>query len=501
MTILDNKYLLEGFNHACNASKLTLGANGKIAMIEGNMGIVSPTKDGVTVCKSVFFNSDVNDTEEQKLVKKQKQLGATLAKQIAAKTVTEAGDNTTTSLVFAQAIVENSLKVTDITAREVIEGVDMALEDVKVELNLLAEKATQENLKDVAYISSNGDEEIASILIEAYSKANIVDVVEADSPKTTLKSLKGMTVNKGYLSPLLTTKDSNLTFDETDVDVIILESPLGISNINLIDNVLDPNTPAVVMVEDISEDALNAIINVHSRGRHICVIKAPDFGHERKQLMKDLAIYTDSEVYVPGVSKNVIKGKADKVIISKDVSYFIQNTLNKKSTEHLATLKSVEEKDEFLQKRIANFEDGVSTIYVGGKTDSEMKEKKDRFDDAKCALQSAIEEGFVAGGGATMLHISNKLRNRNKNNVGYQILLESIRYPFRQILINGDINFSEIENKIRKYGQLYDVKSKKIVDYKKSGIIDAKKSLRVALENAVSVTKLIINTKIITIYA
>ena len=501
MTIFDNNYLLEGFNLAVDAAKYTLGANGKIAMIEGNMNTVAPTKDGVTVCKSVFFNPDVNDTEEQKLIKKQKQLGATLAKQIAAKTVTEAGDNTTTSLVFAQAIVQQSLNATGVTPREIIEGVDLGLQNVKYELELLSEKATKENLKDIAYISSNGDEEIASMLIEAYNKANIVDIVEADSPKTTLKSLKGMTINKGYLSPLLTTKDSNLTFDETDVDVIILESPLGISNINLIDDVIDPNTPTVVMVEDISEDALNAIISVHSRGRHICVIKAPDFGHERKQLMKDLAIYTDSEVYIPGVSESVIKGKVDKVIISKDVSYFIQNELNEKAISHLESIKKIEDKDEFLQKRIANFENGVSTIYVGGKTDSEIKEKKDRFDDAKCALQSAIEEGFVAGGGATMLYISNKLRNKNKDNVGYQVLLESIRFPFRQILLNGDINFAEIEDKIRKYGQLYDVKTKKIVDYKKSGIIDAKKSLRVALENAVSVTKLIINTKIISLYA
>ena len=501
MTVLDNKHLLEGFNHACDASKLTLGANGKIAMIEGNMGVVAPTKDGVTVCKSVFFNSDVNDSEEVKLEKKQKQMGATLAKQIAAKTVTEAGDNTTTSLVFAQAIVQQSLNVSDITIREVIEGVDLALEDIKVELALLAENADKTNLKDIAYISSNGDEEIATTLIEAYDKANIVDIVEADSPKTTLKSLRGMTVDKGYLSPLLTTKDSNLTFEETDVDIVLLESPLGISNIDIVDKVLDANTPAVIMVEDISEDALNAIINVHSRGRHICVIKAPDFGHERKQLMKDLAIYTNCEVYVPGVSKSVVKGKADKVIISKDKSYFIQNELSTEAVSYLSSLKSVEDKNEFIEKRIANFENGVSTIFVGGKTDSEIKEKKDRFDDAKCALQNAIDEGFVAGGGATMLYISNRLKSKHKNNVGYQLLLESIRYPFRQILLNGDINFAEVEDKIRKYGQLYDVKSKKIVDYKKSGIIDAKKSLRVALENAVSVTKLIINTKILSLYA
>jgi len=495
MTTLDNSNLIFGFNVACDATKLTLGGEGKIAMIEGHLGTVSATKDGVSVCKSIFFN------DEDEVIRKEKQMGANLAKQVAVKTVTEAGDNTTSSLVFAQALVKKSLEAKDLsTPREIIEGVDRAMTDVISELNNLAEDADKDNLKDIAYISSNGDKEISEMLIEAFDNANIVDVIEADSPTTTMKVIKGMNIEKGYVSPFLTTKESNLTFDETDVEIVIFENSLGLSNSNLVDGIItNSSSPLLLIVEDISEDALNAIVNIHRRGRHICVIKAPEFGQERKQLLQDIAFYTGAEVFVPGVSKVIHAGTADKVIVSKDRTYIIQRELNEKSLEHLSSLKQVEEKTDFIEKRIANLENGVATIYVGGKTDSERKEKFDRFDDAKRALECAVEEGFVAGGGATMLSIAKKLSGKNKKDLGYQILLDTICEPFRQILTNGDVEAEKAIRQINRYGQLYDIKTKKVVNYRKSGIIDAKKSLRVALENAVSVAKLIINTRIISV--
>jgi len=506
MTTLNNEHLLYGFNHACNSAKLTLGAEGKLAVLEKQMGMLTYTKDGVSVVKSIFFYEDVNSTAEERAIIKQKQVGANAAKQVAVKTLTEAGDNTTTALVLAQALLNKGLKAKASTV-ELRNGIELAFKDVVKELKKLSNVVTKEDLVNIATISANGDKEIANMLIKAYSEVGdggIVDIVKADSPTTTFKSIKGMKLEKGYMSPFMVTNNESLVFDEQDVTVIVCETPFGTTNIAPLEQLIGQiKTPILVIAEDFSEDVVNSCVYTHlNKIRSLCLVKTPDFGQNRKDLLQDLAVYTGAEVYIPGVSENFVVGTAKKVIVSKDTTFVIQDELNEASQKKLLSLKEQETDDEeFLKKRIANFENGVSTIYVGGITDAERDEKYDRYDDAKCAIKSALEEGYVAGGGSTFYHISNKLKAPKKlksgEKVGYNVLLDSLKEPFLQILRNGEVKWNWW-NRLNNYGDLYDIKERRITTAEKSGIIDSTKSLRVALENAKSISSLLINTKIIT---
>ena len=504
--------LKRGVDALANAVKVTLGPKGRNVIISKSFGAPHVTKDGVSVAKEV----ELADTLEN--------MGAQIVKEVASKTNDIAGDGTTTATVLAQAIVKEGLKNVAAGANpmDLKRGIDKAVEAIVADLSKQTQEvgSTTEKIKQVASISANNDEIIGELIAEAFGKVGkegVITVEEAKGTDTYVDVVEGMQFDRGYLSPYFVTNPEKM---ETEFDnPYILLYDKKISSLKELLPVLEPVAQSgkalLIIAEDVDGEALSTLVVNKLRGAlKIAAVKAPGFGDRRKAMLEDIAILTGGTViaeesgYTLENATLEMLGTAERVSIDKDNttivngagdSDMIKNRVNQIKAQMETTTSDYDR--EKLQERLAKLAGGVAVLYVGAASEVEMKEKKDRVDDALHATRAAVEEGIVAGGGVALLRAKTALTNVDALNAdektGIQIVSRAIESPLRTIVENAGLEGSVIVAKVAEgsgnYG--YNAKTDEYVDMLVAGIIDPKKVTRVALENAASVAGMILTTE------
>ena len=501
-----------GVDALANAVKVTLGPKGRNVIISRSFGAPSVTKDGVTVAKEV----ELEDALEN--------MGAQMVKEVASKTNDLAGDGTTTATVLAQAIVKEGLKNVAAGANpmDLKRGIDKAVESITKDLEKQAKKVgnSSEMIKQVASISANNDDTIGELIAKAFGKVGkegVITVEEAKGTDTYVDVVEGMQFDRGYLSPYFVTDADKMIADLENPYILLFDKK--ISNLQEILPILEPvaqsGRPLLIIAEDVEGQALaTLVVNKLRAGLKIAAVKAPGFGDRRKAMLEDIAILTGGVVISEerGFSLEnadlTMLGTAESVMIDKDNTTIVNGA--GKSSEIKARVNQIKAQietttsdydKEKLQERLAKLAGGVAVLYVGAASEVEMKEKKDRVDDALHATRAAVEEGIVAGGGVALVRAKStlgKLTTENLDEVtGIQIVARAVEAPLRTIVENAGGEGSVVINKVaegkKDFG--YDAKSDQYVNMLKAGIIDPKKVTRVALENAASVAGMILTTE------
>jgi len=502
--------LLSGVDQLANAVRVTLGPKGRNVVIEKSFGSPTVTKDGVTVAKEV----ELEDRFEN--------MGAQMVKEVASKTSDVAGDGTTTATVLAQAIFREGSKlvVSGMNPMDLKRGIDKAVESVVGELAKMS-KATRDSqeIAQVGTISANNDQTIGQILSEAMEKVGkegVITVEEAKSMETTLDVVEGMQFDRGYLSPYFVTDPERME--------AVLEEPLillhekKISNMKdllpLLEQVARQGKPLVIVSEDIEGEALATLVVNKIRGTlSVAAVKAPGFGDRRKAMLQDMAILTGGQVIAEELGlklENVTLkdlGKAKRVVVEKDNTTIIDGAGTKKDIEGRCNeiRKQVEDTTsdydrEKLQERLAKLVGGVAVVKVGAATETEMKEKKARVEDALHATRAAVEEGIVPGGGVALLRAQRVLEDLGDNDeqrAGVNIVKRALEAPLRRIAENAGIDGSIVIDKVKnsKGAQGFNAQTEQYEDLLKAGVIDPTKVVRTALQNAASVASLLLTTE------
>ena len=504
--------LKNGVDKLANAVKVTLGPKGRNVVIEKKFGAPQITKDGVTVAKEVELEDHFENT------------GAQLVKSVASKTGDDAGDGTTTATILTQAIVNEGLK--NVTAgaspMDLKRGIDKA---VKVVVDYIRESAEQvgdnyDKIEQVASVSANNDPEIGKLIADAMrkvSKEGVIRPEESKSRETSISIVEGMQFDRGYLSGYFVT--------DTDKMEAVLENPYillydkKISNLKEFLPILQPaaesGRPLLVIAEDVDSEALTTlVVNRLRGGLKICAVKAPGFGDRRKAMLEDIAVLTGGLVISEEKGLKLeqatleMMGTCDKVVVSKDNTTIVNGAGEKQNIadrvaqikNEIANTTSSYDKEK-LQERLAKLSGGVAVLYVGANSEVEMKEKKDRVDDALCATRAALEEGVVAGGSTTYIRALDALKGLKGDNAdeqtGINIVERAIEEPLRQIVINAGGEGAVVVQKVREgkgdYG--YNARTDAFEDMRKAGIIDPAKVARVALENAASIAGMFLTTE------
>lgn len=504
--------LLKGINTIADAVKSTLGARGNTVLIESefHVGGLTITKDGVTVANSINL---MNPTEN---------LAVIMMKQAADKTAVTAGDGTTTSIVLTQGIVlESEAKLKPhMNKTEVMRHIRKAAKEVEKKLDETSVKVSGDTLKYVAAISANNDEEIGGIISAAYESVGdggVVTVENSTGAKTYSTTIKGMKVDRGWASKYFinSQKTQECILENPYILVADLEINLVASIEHLLMHAMSENRP-ILIIGEVSEQVLNALNTNVQRGIiKICSIIPPNFGYKKGEEMADIAAYVGGKYISEGTGDNLelVKttdlGKAKRVIVGlKHTIIMTDDEANEKSLPEriegleieMAEKDNIDEKN-YIASRIANLKGGVAVITVGANSDIELKEKRDRVDDAVCATKAAIEDGILSGGGIALYDISKEMTygDDEDGRVAWEILSEAMQYPFRQILINAgkDVKKAEEEMVLRDLGFGYDVKEERFGNMMEFGIIDPTKVTKSALENAVSVATTILSTNCI----
>lgn len=504
--------LKRGVDALANAVKVTLGPKGRNVIISKSFGAPQVTKDGVTVAKEVEL---VNELEN---------MGAQMVKEVASKTNDLAGDGTTTATVLAQAIVKEGLKNVAAGANpmDLKRGIDKAVEAITKDLEKQAKQVgnSSEKIKQVASISANNDDTIGDLIAKAFDKVGkegVITVEEAKGTDTYVDVVEGMQFDRGYLSPYFVTDADKMIADLENPYILLFDKK--ISNLQEILPILEPvaqsGRPLLIIAEDVEGQALaTLVVNKLRGGLKIAAVKAPGFGDRRKAMLEDIAILTGGVVISEerGFSlENAdlsMLGTAETITIDKDNTTIVNGSgkaadikarVNQIKTQIETTTSDYDK--EKLQERLAKLAGGVAVLYVGAASEVEMKEKKDRVDDALHATRAAVEEGIVAGGGVALVRaktVLEKITTENLDEVtGIQIVARAIEAPLRTIVSNAGGEGSVVVAKVMEgkgaFG--YDAKSEAYVDMLKAGIIDPKKVTRIALENAASVAGMILTTE------
>lgn len=504
--------LKKGVDALANAVKVTLGPKGRNVIIGKAFGGPQITKDGVTVAKEI----ELEDALEN--------MGAQMVKEVASKTNDLAGDGTTTATILAQAIVKEGLK--NVTAganpMDLKRGVDKAVEAIVGQLNKNAETvgSSSDKIKQVASISANNDESIGSLITEAFEKVGkegVITVEEAKGTDTYVDVVEGMQFDRGYLSPYFVTNSEKMESDLESPYILLYDKKISAMKdlLPVLEPVAQSGKPLLVIAEDVDGEALATLVVNKLRGSlKIAAVKAPGFGDRRKAMLEDIAILTGGTVISEDrgftLENTTIEmlGSAERVTIDKDNTTIVNGSGVKENIEarvnqikaQIETTTSDYDKEK-LQERLAKLAGGVAVLYVGAASEVEMKEKKDRVDDALHATRAAVEEGIVAGGGVALLRarkVLEKITSENLDEVtGIQIIARAIEAPLRTIVENAGGEGSVVVAKVMEgkgnFG--YDAKSETYVDLLKEGIIDPKKVTRIALENAASVAGMILTTE------
>ena len=504
--------MLRGVDILANAVKVTLGPKGRNVVIEKSFGAPRITKDGVTVAKEI----ELEDKFEN--------MGAQMVREVASKSADAAGDGTTTATVLAQAIVKEGAKsvAAGMNPMDLKRGIDMAVEAVVADLVKNSKKVTSnDEIAQVGTISANGDSEIGKFLADAMKKVGnegVITVEEAKSLETELDVVEGMQFDRGYISPYFVTNADKMRVEFDDAYILINEKKLSSLNemLPLLEAVVQTGKPLVIVAEDVEGEALaTLVVNRLRGGLKVAAVKAPGFGDRRKAMLQDIAILTggqaiseDLGIKLENVTLQML-GRAKKVMIDKENSTIVNGAGKKADIDaRVAQIKAqIEETTsdydrEKLQERLAKLAGGVAVIRVGGATEVEVKERKDRVDDAMHATRAAVEEGIVPGGGVALLRASEQLKNiKTKNDdqkTGVEIVRKALSAPARQIAVNAGEDGSVIVGKVLEtatYAYGFDSQSGTYGDMLKKGIIDPTKVVRAAIQNAASVASLLITTE------
>ena len=504
--------LKRGVDALANAVKVTLGPKGRNVIIGKSFGGPNVTKDGVTVAKEIELKDPLEN------------MGAQMVKEVASKTNDLAGDGTTTATVLAQAIVKEGLKNVAAGANpmDLKRGIDKAVEAIVADLSKQAQVvgSDSEKIKQIASISANNDEVIGELIANAFAKVGkegVITVEEAKGTETYVDVVEGMQFDRGYLSPYFVTNAEKMNVELENPYILLYDKK--VSSLKELLPVLEPiaqsGKPLLIIAEDVDGEALSTLVVNKLRGAlKIAAVKAPGFGDRRKAMLEDIAILTGGTViaeesgYTLENATLEMLGTAEKVTIDKDNTTIvngageadmIKNRVNQIKSQMETTTSDYDK--EKLQERLAKLAGGVAVLYVGAASEVEMKEKKDRVDDALHATRAAVEEGIVAGGGVALLRAKSALASIKADNpdeaTGIQIVSRAIESPLRTIVENAGLEGSVVVAKVAEgtgdYG--YNAKTDEYVDMLKAGIIDPKKVTRVALENAASVAGMILTTE------
>jgi chaperonin GroEL len=502
--------LLAGINILAEAVKKTLGPKGGNVIIEKSFGSPTVTKDGVTVAKEI------------ELENKFQNMGAQMVKEVASKTSDTAGDGTTTATVLTQAIYREGIKLLAAGANpmDIKRGIDKAVETVTGELRSLS-KATKDpkEIAQVGTISANGDETIGKILAEAMEKVGkegVITVEEAKSMETELEVVEGMQFDRGYLSPYFVTDSERMEVSLEDPYILIYEKK--ISNMKdllpLLEGVARSSRPLLIIAEEVEGEALATLVVNKLRGTlHVCAVKAPGFGDRRKAMLQDIATLTGGQLISEdlGIKLENVRiedlGHAKRVAVDKDNTTIVDGAGKRKDIEarvgQIRTQIDDSSSDydrEKLQERLAKLVGGVAVVRVGAATESEMKEKKARVEDALHATRAAIEEGIVPGGGVALIRslaAVEKLKLEGDQQFGVNIIKRAIEEPLRQIVSNAGLDASIILDKVRNgkpFSFGYNARTDEFGDLLSMGVIDPTKVVRTALQSAASVASLLLTT-------
>jgi len=504
--------MLRGVDILANAVRVTLGPKGRNVVLDKSFGAPRITKDGVTVAKEI----ELEDKFEN--------MGAQMVREVASKSSDFAGDGTTTATVLAAAIVKEGCKAVaaGMNPMDLKRGVDLAVDAIVEHLKSNSKKVTSnEEIAQVGTISANGDREIGDFLAKAMQKVGnegVITVEEAKSLETELDVVEGMQFDRGYISPYFITNADKMRTEMEDPYILIYEKKLsGLQELlPLLESVVQTGKPLLIVAEDVEGEALaTLVVNKLRGGLKVAAVKAPGFGDRRKAMLEDIAVLTGGQLIAEDLGiklENVnvaMLGRAKKVVIEKEKTTIVDGAGKKKDIEARVNQikQQIEETTsdydrEKLQERLAKLAGGVAVIRVGGATEVEVKEKKDRVEDALNATRAAVEEGIVPGGGVALIRARKaigKLTNANEDvQAGINIVLKALETPLRQIAENSGVEASIVvnkilENKSETFG--FDAQTEDYVDMVEKGIVDPAKVVRAALQDAASVASLLVTTE------
>lgn len=501
-----------GVDALANAVKVTLGPKGRNVIISKSFGAPQVTKDGVSVAKEIELEDELEN------------MGAQMVKEVASKTNDLAGDGTTTATVLAQAIVKEGLKNVAAGANpmDLKRGIDKAVEAITKDLEKQTKEVgdSSEKIKQVASISANNDDVIGELIAEAFGKVGkegVITVEEAKGTETYVDVVEGMQFDRGYLSPYFVTNSEKMQTELENPYILLFDKKISSMKdlLPVLEPVAQSGKPLLIIAEDVDGEALATLVVNKLRGSlKIAAVKAPGFGDRRKAMLEDIAILTGGTVIseergftLENTTIDML-GTAETVTIDKDNTTIVNGAGEKDTIEaRVNQIKSQIETTtsdydrEKLQERLAKLAGGVAVLYVGAASEVEMKEKKDRVDDALHATRAAVEEGIVAGGGVALVRAKRVLENLETENLdettGVQIVNKAIESPLRTIVSNaggeGSVVIAKVIEGDKNFG--YDAKTEQYVDMLEAGIIDPKKVTRIALENAASVSGMILTTE------
>ncbi len=504
--------LKKGVDELANAVKVTLGPKGRNVIIEKKFGAPHITKDGVSVAKEIELSDPYQN------------MGAQIVKEVASKTNDKAGDGTTTATVLAQSIIGVGLKNVAAGANpmDLKRGIDKAVAKVVESIKTQAKEVDDDikKIEQVATISANNDSEIGKLIADAMAKVKkegVITVEEAKGTNTTVDVVEGMQFDRGYLSPYFVTNTEKMECEMENPFILIHDKK--ISNLKdilpLLEASVQAGRPLLIIAEDIDGEALTTLVVNRLRGSlKICAVKAPGFGDRRKEMLQDIAILTGGTVIseeqgIQLASATIeMLGKAEKITVNKDNTTIVNGAGSKEAiAQRVAQIKAQIEATksaydrENLQERLAKLAGGVAVLYVGAPSEVEMKEKKDRVDDALSATRAAVEEGIVPGGGVALIRAIDSLTGVKGENeeetTGIEIVKRAIEEPLRQIVANAGKEGAVIVQKVREgkgdYG--YNARTDKFENFYEAGVIDPAKVTRVALENAASIAGMLLTTE------
>ena len=504
--------MLAGVDILADAVRVTLGPKGRNVVLDKSFGAPRITKDGVTVAKEI----ELSDKFEN--------MGAQMVREVASKTNDEAGDGTTTATVLAAAIVREGSKAVaaGMNPMDLKRGIDLAVESVVANLSKQSKRVnTSEEIKQVGTISANGDADVGAMISDAMSKVGnegVITVEEAKSLNSDLDVVEGMQFDRGYTSPYFVTNAEKMTCDLENPYILIHEKKLSSLQpmLPVLEAVVQSSRPLLIIAEDIEGEALaTLVVNKLRGGLKVSAVKAPGFGDRRKAMLEDIAILTSGQVISEDLGiklENVsldMMGSAKRVSITKEETTIVEGTGKKKEIEGRCNQirAQIEETSsdydrEKLQERLAKLAGGVAVLNIGGATEVEVKEKKDRVDDALNSTRAAVEEGIVPGGGVALLYAGkglNKIAGENNDQkVGVGIVSRALQAPVRQIAENAGVDGAVVAGKLLegKGGSFgFDAQSEKYTDLVKAGIVDPTKVVRTALQDAASIAGLLITTE------
>ena len=504
--------MLRGVDILADAVKVTLGPKGRNVVLDKSFGAPRTTKDGVTVAKEI------------ELADKFENMGAQMVREVASKTNDVAGDGTTTATLLAQAIVREGTKAVaaGVNPMDLKRGVDLAVQGVVADLKKRSKRVTgTSEISQIGTISANGDAEIGGMISKAMQKVGnegVITVEEAKSLETELDVVEGMQFDRGYLSPYFITNAEKMVCELEDPYILLHEKKLsGLqAMLPLLESVVQSGRPLLVIAEDVEGEALaTLVVNKLRGGLKVAAVKAPGFGDRRKAMLEDMAILTGGQVIsedlgikLEGVTLDML-GRAKKLVITKEETTVIDGTGKKKEIEGRCTQirAQIEETSsdydrEKLQERLAKLAGGVAVLRVGGATEIEVKDRKDRVEDAMNATRAAVEEGIVPGGGVALLYAIkclDKVKTGNSDqDVGVNIVRRALQAPVRQIAENSGVDGAVVAGKLleqKDRNRGFDAQKETFVDMFKAGIIDPTKVVRIALQDAASVAGLLITTE------